>query len=91
MLWALDVEYYTFNAHFAVTEEYTFLNDSMKDVFPLTKDDKFSPNKKFTYRYIENNDSIWKMLMTFQEEVHAYDLQTACFLHCVLIVGKAKL
>ena len=26
--------------------------------------------------------------MTFQEEVHAYDLQTACFLHCVLIVGK---
>ena len=22
--------------------------DSMKDVFPLTKDDEFSPNKKFT-------------------------------------------
>ena len=43
-----NTEYYTFNAHFTVTEEYTFLDDSMKDVFPLTKDDKFSPNKKFT-------------------------------------------
>ena len=44
----IDIKYYTLNAHFAVSEEYTFLNDSMKDVFPLTKDDEFSPNKKFT-------------------------------------------
>ena len=61
-----------------------------KMYFRLQKMINFLPTKSL-HRYIENNDSIWKMLMTFQEEVHAYDLQTACFLHCVLIVGKAKL